>query len=127
MNRSTTIRAGGAAIRASARTRAILPCNSLNPIRRHAPEEEWIRDNTRGIGGPFDWPRDDFPFKVPAYEIVNIRAGISGSNWSLTAYVENVFDKNYYTGTQENFGLGGIRIRPHFAVWGLNLRLFSSK
>ena len=83
-----------------------------------------IQDSIAGIGGPFDSPRAEFPFKVPSYDVVNLRAGIEGENWALTAYVENVFDKNYYTGTQENFGLGGFRIRPHFAVYGVSLRLF---
>jgi iron complex outermembrane receptor protein len=90
------------------------------------PEYAELNDSINGIGGPFDWPRAEFPLRVPSYDVVNIRAGIEGENWALTAYVENVFDKNYYTGTQENFGLGGFRIRPHFAIWGLSLRLFSS-
>ena len=84
------------------------------------PEFPGLNDS---IGG-FDWPRDEFPLLVPSYDVVNIRAGIEGENWALTAYVENVFDKNYYTGTQENFGLGGFRIRPHFQVYGVSLRLF---
>ena len=78
-----------------------------------------------GNGVPFPWPRDSFPTRVPSYDVVNLRAGISGDRWSITAYIENVFDKNYYTGTQENFGLGGFRIRPHFRIAGVNLRLYS--
>ena len=81
--------------------------------------------NGLGNGVPFPWPRPAFPFRVPSYDIVNLRAGISGERWSITAYIENVFDKNYYTGTQENFGLGGFRIRPHFRIAGVNLRLYS--
>ncbi|MCY4362173.1 MAG: TonB-dependent receptor [Gammaproteobacteria bacterium] len=78
-----------------------------------------------GNGVPFPWPRPAFPFRVPSYDIVNLRAGISGDRWSITGYIENLFDKNYYTGTQENFGLGGFRIRPHFRIAGVNLRLYS--
>ena len=78
-----------------------------------------------GNGVPFPWPRPDFPFRVPSYDIVNLRAGISGDRWSITGYIENLFDKSYYTGTQENFGLGGFRIRPHFRIAGVNLRLYS--
>ena len=76
-------------------------------------------------GVAFPWPRPAFPFRVPSYDIVNLRAGISGDRWSITGYIENLFDKNYYTGTQENFGLGGFRIRPHFRIAGVNLRLYS--
>ena len=78
-----------------------------------------------GNGIAIPWPRPDFPTQVPSYDVVNLRAGISGDRWSITAYIENVFDKNYYTGTQENFGLGGFRIRPHFRIAGVNLRLYS--
>ena len=78
-----------------------------------------------GNGVPFPWPRPAFPFRVPSYDIVNLRAGISGDRWSITGYIENLFDKSYYTGTQENFGLGGFRIRPHFRIAGVNLRLYS--
>ena len=81
--------------------------------------------NGFGNGVAFPWPGRDFPLKVPSYDVVNLRAGISGERWALTAYVENLFDKNYYTGTQENFGLGGFRIRPHFRVAGVNIRIFS--
>ena len=70
-------------------------------------------------------PRPDFPLQVPSYDVVNLRAGISGDRWAITAYVENVFDENYYTGTQENFGIGGIRIRPHFRTAGVYVRFFS--
>ncbi|MBT7951367.1 MAG: TonB-dependent receptor [Gammaproteobacteria bacterium] len=76
-------------------------------------------------GFAFPWPRVGSPSSVPSYDVTNLRAGISGERWSVTAYVENVFDKNYYTGTQENFGLGGFRIRPHFRTAGINFRLYS--
>lgn len=78
-----------------------------------------------GNGVPFPWPRGAFPSLVPSYDVFNLRAGISGDRWAITAYVENLTDENYYTGTQENFGFGGFRIRPHFRVAGINFRLFS--
>ena len=42
--------------------------------------------------------------------------------WSLTAFVENASDEEYYTGTQENFGASGIRLRPHPRVIGASLQ-----
>jgi iron complex outermembrane recepter protein len=60
----------------------------------------------------------DFPYNVPSYEVVNLRVGIEDERWSVTGYIENLFDKNYYTGTRENFGFSGIRIRPHRQVFG---------
>lgn len=95
------------------------------PVTQALGLDTAFNGNGFGNGVPFPWPRGDFPVRVPSYDVVNIRAGISGERWAITAYVENVFDENYYTGTQENFGLGGFRIRPHFAVAGINFRLFT--
>ncbi len=78
-----------------------------------------------GNGVPFPWPRDEFPSQVPSYDVVNLRAGISGDRWAINLYIENLFDDHYYTGTQENFGLGGFRVRPHFREAGIKIRLFS--
>ena len=65
---------------------------------------------------------DGFPFRTPDYDVVNLRAGAFLSNgWEVVAFVENLFDEEYYTGTQENFGLTGIRLRPHPTTFGANL------
>ncbi|MEP7244456.1 MAG: TonB-dependent receptor [Gammaproteobacteria bacterium] len=76
-----------------------------------------------GAGQVVPFPREDFPFRVPAFDLWNLRAGLSGDRWSLVAFAENLLDKDYYTGTQENFGLGGIRIRPHHRTFGIQFRL----
>ncbi len=39
---------------------------------------------------------DAFPWKVPAYNFFTLRAGLRSDAWSVTAYAENLFDKNYY-------------------------------
>ena len=83
--------------------------------------------NGTGIGNngvPVPWPGREIT-SIPSYDVFNLRAGISGERWAITAYVENLTDENYYTGTQENFGIGGFRIRPHFRVYGINIRFFS--
>ncbi len=100
------------------------------PILDNAVTEERGLDtsfNGTGFGNgvPFPWPRGDFPSQVPSYDVVNLRAGISGDRWAINVYIENLFDDHYYTGTQENFGLGGFRVRPHFRVAGIKIRLFS--
>lgn len=61
----------------------------------------------------------DFPYNVDSYNVANIRLGISDPKWRLNAYVENLFDEEYYTGTSDNFGLAGIRLRPHPTVFGV--------
>ena len=61
----------------------------------------------------------EFPYRTPNYSLVNLRAGYESPPWSLAAYIQNVTDEKYYTGTQENFGISGIRVRPHPRVFGL--------
>jgi iron complex outermembrane receptor protein len=58
---------------------------------------------------------------VPEFDVVNFRAGVDWERVGLTVYVQNAFDEEYYTGTQENFGLSGIRLRPHPRTIGAQL------
>jgi iron complex outermembrane receptor protein len=55
----------------------------------------------------------DFPFRTPDYDIWNLRAGFDMERWRFTAYIQNLGEEEYYTGTQENFGVSGMRLRPH--------------
>lgn len=66
-------------------------------------------------------PANEFPYKVPAFDVFNLRGGYEWENASLTVFVENLFDEEYYTGTQENFGLAGIRLRPHPRIYGASV------
>jgi len=56
---------------------------------------------------------DGFPYVAPSYDVVNLRAGYEFGNWRINGYVENLFDEEYYTSTQEDFGLSGFRLRPN--------------
>jgi len=63
-----------------------------------------------------------FPYVAPSYDVVNLRAGYEhNESWALTLFVENLLDKKYYTGTQEDFGLSGFRLRPHPRIFGANI------
>jgi len=62
-----------------------------------------------------------FPFKMPSYEIGNLNLGLTSKGWSLLGSVDNVFNKEYYTGTGDHFGFGGVRVRPHPRMWRLEL------
>ena len=64
---------------------------------------------------------DGFPFRTPDYDVVNLRVGFLKGKWETTVYAENLFDEEYFTGTQENFGLTGIRLRPHPRAIGTGL------
>ena len=71
------------------------------------------------IAGVIPDRSDSFPFRSPDYHLVNIRAGaIINESWEFNVYVNNVFDEKYYTGTGENFGLSGFRLRPHPRYFG---------
>ncbi len=63
----------------------------------------------------------EFPYLSPDYDLVHLRAGIDLERWSIGVYVQNVTDEEYYTGTQENFGASGIRLRPHPRIIGGNV------
>lgn len=66
-------------------------------------------------------PADEFPYKVPSFDVFNLRGGFDWQKTLLAVYVQNVFEEEYYTGTQENFGLSGIRLRPHPRTYGASV------
>lgn len=59
-----------------------------------------------------------FPYRSPDYDLVNLRAGFGMEQFEFGLFVENLTDEEYYTGTQENFGVSGIRLRPHPLIIG---------
>lgn len=70
-------------------------------------------------GGNAGQTLPEFPYVIPAYDVFNLRAGFGTEAWDVLGYVENVFEEDYYNGTGDNFGLGGIRLRPHPRTWGV--------
>ncbi|MDX2368719.1 MAG: TonB-dependent receptor [Colwellia sp.] len=46
----------------------------------------------------------DFGEKIPGYALSNMSARVSGDEWSVTLYVDNMFDKYAYTSVRENKG-----------------------
>lgn len=66
---------------------------------------------------------DEFPYLSPDYDVINVRVGFDAERYSVSAYIQNVGDEEYYTGTQENFGVSGIRLRPHPRIMGLSATL----
>ena len=78
-----------------------------------SPNQGFARDSIATFG--------DYPFKTPDYDVWNLRAGFDMDHWSVTAYVQNLDEEDYYTGTQENFGASGYRLRPHPRTIGGNV------
>ncbi len=65
---------------------------------------------------------DGFPFRTPDAHLLNLRLGIRPDElWEVVAYVENLTDEAYFTGTGENFGYSGFRLRPHPRIWGMKV------
>lgn len=62
-----------------------------------------------------------FPFLMPSFAITNLHVGVTYRTWTLRFIVNNLFDKEYYTGTANHFGLGGVRVQPHPRMWRLEL------
>ena len=56
---------------------------------------------------------DTYPFVVPSYDVLNLRAGVQVKNWRLIAYADNVLEEDYFTGARYGFRLNGINVRPH--------------
>lgn len=70
-------------------------------------------------GDPFVLP--SFPYQIPDYSVVNLFAGLEGDRYRIVAFMKNALDEQYYTGTADNFGAAGIRLRPHFREFGIKV------
>jgi len=66
---------------------------------------------------------EGFPFVVPSFHHFNLRAGFDTDRFSAVAYVENLFDKNYFTNAYQKAFIGGLHVQPSFQTWGVRLTL----
>ncbi|MCB1688126.1 MAG: TonB-dependent receptor [Halioglobus sp.] len=70
-------------------------------------------------GDPFNLPK--YPYQIDDYNVVNLYAGFENRRFRVAAFVKNALDEDYYTGTSDNFGAAGIRVRPHYREFGVKL------
>jgi len=63
-----------------------------------------------------------FPWEVPDYEVVNLRVGVKHENFTVTAYVENLFDEEYYTNAYQKAFMSGLHIEPGVQRYGVRAR-----
>lgn len=86
--------------------------------------EEVYRDsssaNLEGAAAPL-LGLPTFPFQMPSYAVANLHSGITWRTFTFDASVDNAFNKEYYTGTGDHFGLGGVRVTPHPRLWRLEV------
>ncbi len=59
-----------------------------------------------------------FPFRAPSFDLFNLRAGFGTDRFKVSAFVENVFNEEYFTTTQ-GFSFAGIKIHPAYRTWGI--------
>ncbi len=60
-----------------------------------------------------------FPWDVPSYNYFNLRIGAEYTNFHIVAYVENLFDQDYYTNAYQKAFAGGIFIEPSYQRFGI--------
>jgi iron complex outermembrane receptor protein len=54
---------------------------------------------------------------MPSFAVAKLNAGIDFGHFGISGTMDNVFDRDYYTGTGDHFGFGGVRVRPHPRMW----------
>lgn len=62
---------------------------------------------------------EGFPFVVPSYHHVNLRAGIENERYSIVGYVENLLDEEYYTNAYQKAFVSGLHVQPSYQTWGI--------
>ena len=63
-----------------------------------------------------------FPYDVPAYNVTNLRLGVSaGDKWDVVAFAENLFDRKYFTNAYEKAFAGGMFVTPSYRSFGVKV------
>jgi iron complex outermembrane receptor protein len=62
-----------------------------------------------------------FPWEVPSYNVFNLRVGLEHQNYTIVAYVENLFDKVYYTNAYQKAFASGLFIEPSYQNYGIRM------
>ena len=64
---------------------------------------------------------EGFPWDVPSYNFVNLRAGLERDNIRVVGYVENLFDEVYYTNAYQKAFASGLFIEPSYQAYGVRV------
>ena len=64
----------------------------------------------------------DFPFHPAGYAVTNLRLGAVIQNYRIEAYINNLFDEDYYT-SPLCFGFAGCMVTPAEQYWGVRFRM----
>jgi len=66
--------------------------------------------------------QEGFPWEVPSFDVFNLRAGIEHENYTVSFYVENLFDDTYFTNAYQKAFTGGLHIEPGVQRYGIRAR-----
>ncbi len=64
-----------------------------------------------------------YPWRTPSFSVWNFRAGVIAERFQVTAYIENAFDEEYFTGIDPTFGFSGVMIRPSQCIYGIRFMM----
>ena len=62
-----------------------------------------------------------FPWEVPSYNFFNLRFGAETEKVRIVGYVENLFDKKYFTNAYRKAFAGGMFIEPGYQTYGVRV------
>ena len=66
--------------------------------------------------------QEGFPWVVPSFDVFNLRVGVEHEDYTLTLYVENLWDDTYFTNAYQKAFTGGLHIEPGVQRFGLRAR-----
>lgn len=83
---------------------------------------EWTyRDKTVTDLASLVHESEGFPYQVPSFANFNFRIGADGDRFSVAAYVENLFNRKYYTNVYEKAFVSGMALEPSFQTYGVRV------
>ncbi|GAB3104734.1 TonB-dependent receptor domain-containing protein [Pseudomaricurvus hydrocarbonicus] len=60
-----------------------------------------------------------YPWEVPSYDVLNLRAGFENNNLSIVAYVENALDDDHFVSSYQKAFMGGMYVEPSYMNYGV--------
>ncbi len=82
--------------------------------------EYFFRDELRSTTAALI--QEGFPWVVESFDVVNLRMGIEHEDYTVTFYIENLFDETYYTNAYQKAFMGGLHIEPGVQRYGIRAR-----
>lgn len=91
-------------------------------------QEGFLRAEWRYKSGQIPNPGDlvevpEFPFRAPAHDVWNFRAGVEGENYRVAVFINNAFDEKFFTQTIDPASLAGVQLHPSRRTFGITLTL----